>query len=131
MSATTPTIFDLNPKAQKAFEDAFNRGDLDYPAATDGQTAPLVIRYGDDDNAYLNINFENGEVMVRDGADPSGTAHRFAEDQWRTWTGQPSHDEEMEQVRSEQAAEGVGLEGLKTGETDDRTVDPADTARDR
>lgn len=128
---TTPTVFKLNPKAQKAFEDAFKSGELDYPAATDGQTAPLVLRYGDDDSAYLNINFENGEVMVRDGADPTGKAYRYPEDQWRTWTDQPSHDEEMEQVREQQADDGVGLEGLKTGETADRTVDPADTNRDR
>lgn len=125
------SIFDVNPKAQEAFEQALERGELNYPDPDQGQPSPLVIRYGDEDHAYINVNFEHGEAVIRDGADPTGTAHKFPEDQWRTYTGQESRDEAMEQVAKENADRGIGLDGLKTGEQADRVVDPADTRRDR
>jgi hypothetical protein len=109
------------PTAQDAFQEAFEGGKLDYPDANAGDIGPQVIRYGDEENDYLDVQFQNGEVMIRDGNDPTGEAHRFPEDQWRAYTGQPSREEAAAALKEQQAKDGVGLEGLKTGEQADRT----------
>lgn len=126
MNRTAPALFAMNPAAQDKLEKAFNEGALNCPDLDDGQPSPLVLRYGDEENDYINVNFENGEVVVRDGNDPTGEAHKFPEDQWRSYTGQPSREEAGRQLKEQQAKDGVGLEGLKTGEVDDRTKSPED-----
>jgi hypothetical protein len=69
-----------------------------FPAPTDGGPdpapaagpAPVQIWYGDPakhPNAYLAVTFETpGEVIVRDGEDPTGKAIHFTTEQWASYT---------------------------------------------
>jgi hypothetical protein len=75
------------------------------PTATDQRKAdapqsepdPLVVWYADQDkhpNAYIGVQFENGEVIVRDGNDPTGKALHFTREQWASYTDPEWADDE-------------------------------------
>jgi hypothetical protein len=67
------------------------------PTATDQPKAdsplsepkPLIVWYADGakhPNAYIGVQFENNEVIVRDGNDPTGKALHFTREQWASYT---------------------------------------------
>lgn len=112
-------LFD-RPTAHDALKKAIDNHALDYPDTDQEPQNPTVLRYGDDENDYIDVQFINGEVVVRDGNDRTGEAHKFTEDEWRSYTGQPSREEAARAAKDRQAKAGVGLEGLKTGEVADR-----------
>lgn len=60
------------------------------PAPTGGTPAPLQVWYGDPakhPHAYIAVTFETpGEVVVRDGNDPTGKALHFTTEQWASYT---------------------------------------------
>lgn len=60
------------------------------PDTGPGVPQPLQVWYGDPakhPNAYLAVTFETpGEVIVRDGNDPTGKALHFTAEQWASYT---------------------------------------------
>jgi len=60
------------------------------PAVAAGVAQPMQIWYDDPakhPNAYIAVTFETpGEVLVRDGNDPTGKALHFTTEQWASYT---------------------------------------------
>lgn len=59
----------------------------DETAATNssGSTPPpaLIVQYGPGQNDYISTVFDAGQVIVQDGADPTGKAWKYPEASWR------------------------------------------------
>lgn len=71
------------------------------PAGTMTPVVPLYV-YGDGPHDYIATDFDAGQVMVRDGNDPSGKAWRFSEQAFRRFVARaqgkklPDDDKETE-----------------------------------
>jgi hypothetical protein len=69
------------------------------PGATMTPVVPLYV-YGEGQHDYIATDFDAGQVMVRDGNDPSGKAWRFSEQAFRRFVARaqgkklPDDDEE-------------------------------------
>jgi hypothetical protein len=103
--ATDGSTLPITDKAAKALQDAARNNKLHIPQAGDRYPAPLdggpdpdpapgpqalQVWYGDPakhPNAYIAVTFETaGEVIVRDGEDPTGKALHFTIEQWASYT---------------------------------------------
>lgn len=77
----------LNPQPGDRFPAPLDGGPDPAPRPDPG---PIQIWYGDPakhPNAYLAVSFETpGEVIVRDGEDPTGKALHFTAEQWASYT---------------------------------------------
>jgi hypothetical protein len=69
---------------------AYHLPDPDDPADTgmtgsSGANPPpaIIVEYGDGPNDYVSTDFDAGQVLVRDGNDPTGKAWKFPEAAWR------------------------------------------------
>lgn len=65
-------------------------GTLAVPDPADDETAPAAppvqpqpLYYGEGDNDYIAVTFEDGAVVVRDGNDTTGRAWQYSYEQWR------------------------------------------------
>lgn len=77
--------------AQVKADDRYRTPDPDNPAddtaATNssGSNPPpaLIVQYGPGQNDYISTVFDAGQVIVQNGADPTGKAWKYPESSWR------------------------------------------------
>ena len=89
-SADTAAVV-LPAKAFEVFEQKLKSGELDLPGegAERPMDQPLPLYYDDpaeNPNAYVAVTFEDSQVHVRNGADPTGTVMRVSNEDWRQFT---------------------------------------------
>ena len=73
--------------AQVKANPAYKLPDPDDPdQVTDASWTPpptLIVQYGEGPNDYIATDFTVGQVMVRDGNDPTGRAWKYPMSDWR------------------------------------------------
>lgn len=68
-----------------AVADPANPTDERRATNSSGATPPpaLIVQYGPGQNDYISTVFDAGQVIVQDGADPTGKAWKYPESSWR------------------------------------------------
>lgn len=142
--------------AQVKADPAYHPADPDSPddggfTNSAGSLPPkaLIVQYGDGPHDYISTDFDAGQVIVRDGNDPTGRAWKFAEADWRRFvarlTGQeiddpdapkgPTQYEEArtfaartaQHVQADQAANEAAAQGEDVGAARRSVAQPAKT----
>lgn len=91
--ALPPSVFEQLVD-QAASNEAYRLPDpesKDTPASQPQQPAPLY--YGEGENDYIAVTFEDGQVMVRDGNDETGRAWKYSNEDWAAFVKAASGEE--------------------------------------
>jgi hypothetical protein len=88
------------------------------PTQTQTPIVPLYV-YGDGPHDYISTDFDAGQVMVRDGNDPTGKAWKFDETAFRRYVARAQGKElpdDHEKVEGESPIEGAVRLARRTAE---------------